>query len=214
MIRLMICDDHELVRLAMVRLLEADGRFTVVAQVGTGDQLLKMLVTQARDIDVLLLDLNIHATGQTSSMELIGKLRHTYANLPVLVVSGYDGANTVKAVMQAGASGFVTKNSAFEVLQQAIRYVHLGEHFLDPRVVHTMFLQDTAPLQPAWNGQLTSREREVLKRLCAGERVSHIANALGLSIKTVSTHKFRLMAKLHIDNMADLIKLCLQHELC
>jgi DNA-binding NarL/FixJ family response regulator len=213
MIRLMICDDHDLIRTAFTRLLEVEGRFSVVAQAASREQLLITLPSQARDIDVLLLDLNLKTTDSQEGIDTIRELGRLYPNLPVLVVSGYDEPAIVKAALAAGAHGFVTKGSEFEVLKQAIRHIHLGDKFLDPRVVKAVVSFDASPSKPAWNAELSKREQEVFCLICKGQRVSDIALALNLSVKTISTHKIRLMEKLKVDNNADLIKIGLVHNI-
>ena len=211
-IRLLVCDDQDLIRLALIRLLEFDGRFTVVAQAANHEQLLSTLVCQARDIDVVLLDLNLKNDDALDQFAWLRDLCQRIKGLRVLVLSSHDEPETVKAVMASGARGFVTKSSGFDVLQQAIRYVDMGDKFLDPHVVNAFMNFGASPTKPAWNAELTRREREVLQLLCDGHRVSDIAQMLNLSIKTISTHKIALMKKLTVSNNVDLIKLGLLHR--
>ena len=210
----MICDDHDLFRTAFTRLLEVDGRFSVIAQAGDREQLLFVLSNQARDIDVLLLDLKLGSSESMGDVELIHELLDIYPALRILVVSGYDEPEVINAAMTAGAFGFVTKGSPFEVLKNAVRHIHLGEKYLDPRIVNTVYNVDTVPAKVPWNDSLSKREQEILILICKGHRVSEIAVSLNLSIKTISTHKIRLMKKLKISNNVDLIKLGVNHRLC
>ncbi len=213
MIQLMICDDHELIRTAVTRLLDGDGRFKVLAQVSSRAELFKALDAQSKDIDVLILDLNLGTQGASDSIGDIGELCKRYIGLRILVLSGHDDPETVRAAMTAGAFGFVTKGSPFDVLTQAVRHIHMGEHYLDPRKVLAVVNLDSALHAPAWDATLTQREHEVMRQLCKGQRVSDIARTLNLSIKTISTHKVRLMDKLDVTSNADLIKLGLRHSM-
>ena len=123
----------------------------------------------------------------------------------------HDDAEIVSQALQAGARGFVTKDSSFDVLQEAIVQVHQGRHYLAPNLVEPVVLGRGPQAHQRWDALLTPREREVLVQLCAGRRLSDMAALWGVSIKTVSTHKVRLMEKLKVSNNADLIKLALRH---
>lgn len=210
MIRLMVCDDHDMVRTGLMRMLQADEGFEVVGEAASPVQLLERL--QRDDgVDVLLLDLSLGAGGVPAGMALIDGLQKARPHIAVLVVSMHDDPELVGRALQAGARGYVTKESPIDVLHEAIRQVSQGRRFLDPHLVEPMIARHARGPGEPWDASLTPREREVLQMLCAGQRVSDIAIALSLSIKTVSTHKIRLMQKLDVTNNADLIKLGMRH---
>jgi DNA-binding NarL/FixJ family response regulator len=209
MIRLLVCDDHDLVRTGLVRILQSDARFDVVAEASNRATLLQRL-HGAQDVDLLLLDLRLDAPDVTSGLELIAHVHNAWRNLPIIVVSMHDDAEIVGRALEAGARGYVTKDSSFEVLRDAILQVHQGRHYLAPKLVEPVVLGRAAHSPRRWDALLTPREREVLTLICAGQRLSQIATTWGVSIKTVSTHKVRLMEKLDVATNADLIKLAVR----
>jgi len=212
MIKILVCDDHDMVRTGMVRALQMEGKFQVVAEAASASLLLALLATKP-GADVLLLDLNLGGAGLVAGMELIAKVCALYASLPVLVVSMHNDAEVVCSALDAGAKGYVTKESAFDVLEDAIRQLHQGRRFLDPNLVEPIVMRSRRAPNAPWDAALTKREREVMVLLVTGHRVSEIALNMGLSIKTISTHKVRLMEKLNISNNADLVKLGVLHKI-
>jgi DNA-binding NarL/FixJ family response regulator len=210
MIRLMVCDDHEMVRTALVRALQADERFTVVAEAESAARLLAQLGGEPA-IDVLLLDLSLGRDGVAAGLQTIEQVVSRRPDLPVLAVSMHDEPEIVRRVLQAGARGYVTKDSSIDVLQEAILQVVQGRRFLDPNLVEPVVTRAPPPARQSWDAPLTPREREVLTLISAGQRLRDIAIQLGLSVKTVSTHKMRLMQKLDVSNNADLIRFCVEH---
>lgn len=211
MIRLMICDDHHLVRASLVCALERDSRFKVTAQAADSEQLLAALAGSPA-VDVLLLDLNLDARGVAAGIELIERIRSMRLPLAILVVSVHDDAQIVSRALDAGAKGYVTKDSTLEVLHGAIAQVSLGHYFLAPRLIEPIVRPRAPSLETRWDAALTVREREVLRLICGGQRLNSIAEALGVSVKTISTHKARLMVKLSVASNADLIKLSMRGE--
>jgi DNA-binding NarL/FixJ family response regulator len=211
MIKLLVCDDHDMVRTGMIRALQTEGQFQVLAEAASAEVLLKLVATKT-EADVLLLDLNLGGAGLAAGIQLIAKVCAINAKLPIVVVSMHNDPEVVRSALDAGAKGYVTKESAFDVLEEAIRHLHRGHRFLDPNLVEPMLLKSQRSLNAPWDAALTKREREVMVMLVAGHRVSEIALNMGLSIKTISTHKIRLMEKLNIANNADLVKLGVLHK--
>jgi DNA-binding NarL/FixJ family response regulator len=210
MIRLIVCDDHDMVRTGLVRALQSDGKFAVVAEAAGAHQLLALLA-QPLAADVLLLDLNLGHAGLAAGIELIGKIGALRPAMAVLVVSMHDDPEVVRSALEAGAKGYVTKDSALSELEEAIRHLHMGSRFLDPHLVESLVAQSRRPKNAPWDAMLTKREREIMTMLCNGQRVSEIALSMGLSIKTISTHKVRLMEKLNLRSNSDLVKLGMRH---
>jgi DNA-binding NarL/FixJ family response regulator len=212
MINLLVCDDHEVVRTALVRVLLSDPAVRVLAEAATRDELLGAI----RDIpeaNLILLDLNLGSAGVAAGIELVQAVSALPGAPPVLVLSMHDEPEIVSRAISVGARGYVSKSNSIDVLQDAIRQVHQGLLVLAPTLLEPVLRERERPAQGPWNATLTPREREVMQMLCAGQRVSDIAALLGLSIKTVSTHKVRLMEKLDINNNADLIKLGMRQGL-
>jgi DNA-binding NarL/FixJ family response regulator len=134
-------------------------------------------------------------------------------NQRVVVLSMHEEDQYVVEAMKAGAAGYVTKNSASDQLIQAIRRVVEGELFVSPAASQSLLRQFRAPQAEPPHARLTPREREVFDHLVRGRKMSDIARRLGLSIKTVSTHKTNLLHKMQAETAADLIRYALRHQL-
>lgn len=209
---LLLCDDQTLTREALAQALDTDPRFRAVAQAGNRAELKDWLALQ-QPVEVTVLDLSRDSTGLIDGLEQLDLLRLSRPTLPVVVVSAHDEEDIVRAALQAGARGYVTKDYGLHVLHEALMQVSRGHHFLAPRLLEPMLQRQPADTDISWNAGLTSRERDVLQLICAGHRLTDIAAEWGVSVKTVSTHKTRLMEKLGVDNNAALIKLGLRRGL-
>ncbi|MBK9444187.1 MAG: response regulator transcription factor [Comamonadaceae bacterium] len=201
-----------MVRTSLVRTLESSRQFQVVAQASSGEQLLRLLAQPSTEFDILLLDLSLGSASLAISIDLIVQVLKRQPATRIVVVTMHNEPDIVNAALQSGALGYVSKASSIDVLQEAIAHAHQGRRFLDPNLVEVIVVKRQRD-DIAWDADLTKREREVMARLCNGQRVSDIADALCLSIKTVSTHKIRLMEKLDIKSNADLIKMGISHGL-
>lgn len=204
MTRLLIADDHAIVRRGLVDLLSAQAGVMVTAQAATAEETLRQ--AQRPDLDLILLDLNMPGSGGTA---LISQLQRERPFLPVLVLSMHDDGPTVSRALRAGASGFVTKGSSTEVLLEGVRRVARGERFVDPALAEEVTHERRADGEA--NPPLSERESQVLDLIVSGMRLGEIADTLNVSAKTISTHKMRLMQKLGVDNNADLIRRALGH---
>ncbi len=194
--RIVLADDHAMVRNGLQRILESEPGLRVVAQAVDGESTLARVADAA--CDLLLVDLTMPGT---SGPRLIQRLHETHPALRILVVSMHDAPPVVRAALQAGAHGYVTKDSDPDVLVQAVREVMAGKRFIDPRVAPALETREVAS-QPS----LSPREQQVMQRLVTGQSNNEIAAALHLSEKTVSTHKTNLMAKLGVDSLAELVR--------
>lgn len=205
MIELLICDDHSLVRASLRKAMAAEGQFRVVGEAASAEELLSLLGNTQNEA-VILLDLKLGRSSLMEGLALVTRLKSGPKPLPVLVVSMHDEADVVRAALAAGADGYLTKDSSLEVLREAIHHVHQGRGYMDPSLVRVLSRtqQAAAPEKP--RGRLTAREREIVKLISSGIRLIDIARQLGLSIKTVSTHKMRAMDKLGVHNNADLVR--------
>jgi DNA-binding NarL/FixJ family response regulator len=206
MIRLMLADDHAIVRSGLKQLFSLNPDLQVMGEAVDGGQLLELLRRELPDL--LLLDINMPGL---SGAELIARIKSHWPALPVLVLSMHNEAPVAARVLKAGASGYVTKDSDMDVLLAAIRKVASGGRYLVPELAEKLvFEQSLAGDKPA-HAALSEREREVFRLLVAGKGVNEIAAALCISNKTVSTHKTRLMEKLNLGNTADLVRYALEH---
>ncbi|HYR02547.1 MAG TPA: response regulator transcription factor [Syntrophobacteria bacterium] len=212
MIRVVIADDHHLVRQGIRALLEKPGDIEVVAEAADGPEALELV--QRLLPDVLVLDI---AMPHLNGVEAVGRLRGLGVKTQALVLSMYADDTLVRQALRNGAKGYLLKRAVSDELLLAVRAVSRGDTFLSPEVAGPVVssLVD-APRRPADLGpldQLTSREREVLQLIAEGHTNSTIARHLRLSEKTVEKHRANLMAKLKIHDTAALVRLAIKHGL-
>ncbi|MBZ0106379.1 MAG: response regulator transcription factor [Sulfuricella denitrificans] len=207
MIRLIITDDHAIVRHGLKQILALAPDIEVAGEAGDGQELLDLL--GRTDCGLVLLDMNMPGI---SGMELIGKVRASYPEIPILVLSMHIEGSVASRALKAGAAGYLTKDSEPEALVAAIRKVAAGGRFIDPVMVETLVFDGDADSSLP-HQRLSERELQVFTRLVAGETVSEIADKLFLSVKTISTHKFRLMQKMKLQTTSDLVRYAVRHGL-
>jgi DNA-binding NarL/FixJ family response regulator len=207
MIRLLIAEDHAIVRNGLKQIFMLMPEITVGGEAVNGAEVLERL--QQDTFDLLLLDLNMPGI---SGAELIARVKALHAGLPILVLTMHNEPHVVARVLKAGADGYITKDCEPDVLLTAIRKVAAGQRYVAPELAEKMlFAANLAPtLGPE---QLSQRELQVLRLLTAGHSVNAIATQLNISNKTVSTHKMRLMEKLDLSSMAALMQYAIQNGL-
>lgn len=198
MIRILIADDHALIRSGLRQIIGTADDMAVVAEAASGVEALEL--ARHGQFDILLLDVNMPGP---SGVEVIGRLRGEHPALPILILSMHNEGQIVRHGLAAGASGYISKSSDLRMLTEAIRKVASGGRFIDPALVEVAIFDVQVHDPP--QQMLTKRELLVLQMIGAGQPIGAIARQLHLSPKTVSTHKMRLMKKLHIDNNADLV---------
>ena len=208
MIRVLIADDHTILREGLKQLLQAAPDLAVVGEAADGHE----VVRAVRDVefDVLLLDMSMPGR---SGMELIRQVKSEKPKLRILVLSMHEEHQYAVRAIRAGASGYLTKESAATLLVAAIRKVGAGGAFISAEVAEQLALSAMPHAAGPAHATLSDREFQVFQRLVAGAGVTHIAGDLNLSVKTVSTHKARLMEKLGVANQAELIHYALKHRL-
>jgi len=204
-IKVLIVDDHTLVRDGIKALLSLVADIEVVGEAENGREALERVIELAPD--VVLMDL---AMPVMSGLEATRRIRREFPKTRVLALTQYDDSEYVIPVIEAGASGFVTKMVASSELASAIQAVYRGESFLSPSAASSLveeFQQKTAAeTEKDPYEHLTDREREVLKLVAEGHTVREIAGMLVVSPKTVEWYKTSLMQKLNIHSKTDLIK--------
>ncbi len=204
MIRVVLVDDHAVVRMGFRLLLQAQGGFEVVGEAADGETLLRELPQWAAD--VIVMDLTMPGLG---GLETLRRLRARDPVPGVLVLSAHDDAAYPRRALNAGALGFLGKRSAPEALPEAVRAVAQGRRYLDPQTAQALALSqfdgNTSPFDA-----LSEREFEVFTRLARGRSVQEIAQALSLSPSTVGTHLYNVKQKLGAGNQAELTLLALR----
>ena len=208
MIRIVLADDHTIVREGLKQLLGAAGDLSVVGEAQDGHKVMELVRTQ--DFDVLLLDMSMPGR---SGIELIKQVVSEKPRLRVLILSMHEEQQYAVRAIRAGAAGYLTKESASEQLVSVIRKVAAGGAFISPAVAEQLALGAMPQNEGLPHTSLSDREYQVFQALAAGKTVSEIAAQLNLSVKTVSTHKARLMQKMSLPNQAELIRYALTHKL-
>jgi DNA-binding NarL/FixJ family response regulator len=200
-LRILIVDDHAVVREGLLRILEGTGRGWQVAEASSGYQALEWL--QRHPVDLAIVDLSMPGM---SGIDLIGRIRQDHPGTRVLVLSMHAEEQYALRAFKAGASGYVTKDRASTELVDAVSRVAAGGAYVTNSLAERVVLQLNGMAEAPRHERLSNRELEVLRRIVAGERIGDIANALHLSIKTVSTHKRRIQDKLGLPSTAALVR--------
>ncbi len=208
MIRLLIADDHAIVRSGVKQLLALTNDVEVAGEATNGTQVMEQLRQTA--FDLVLLDLNMPGI---CGVDLITRIRMHDARLPILVLSMRNEAQVARGVLKAGATGYLTKDSEPETLMMAIRKTAAGGRFIDAMLVEQIVFEVDTPGQFQAQERLSSREFHILSLLARGKSVNRIADELAISNKTVSTHKARLMQKMNFRSNAELVRYGVTHGL-
>ncbi|CAD7844076.1 MAG: BarA-associated response regulator UvrY (GacA SirA) [Olavius algarvensis Delta 4 endosymbiont] len=209
MIRVLLADDHSIVRAGLCRIVEESGDMTVVAEAADG----KNAILKARDTnpDVAVIDISM---PEFDGLEVTARLRDEKPELPVIILTMHEEEQYVVRAIEAGAMGYITKKSAPEKLVNAIRKVLAGQRYLSPEATESLALRvargakGQSPLD-----SLSNRELQVLKRLAQGNTNREIAAVYNISIKTVDTYRLRLLKKLNLRNNADISRFAIQSNL-
>jgi DNA-binding NarL/FixJ family response regulator len=208
MIRVVVADDHTIVREGLKQILSAAGDLAVVGEAQNGHEVLERV--RAFDFEVLLLDMSMPGK---SGIELIKQVRAEKPKLRILVLSMHEEEQYAVRAIKAGASGYLTKDSASAQLVSAIRKVAGGGAFITDSVAQQLALSAMPHTEGPPHSALSDREFQVFRELVSGKAVTEIAAELNLSVKTVSTHKARIMQKMNMSNPAELIRYAIHHRL-
>lgn len=208
-IRVAVVDDHAVVREGIRRVLEGEPGVTVVGEGANGDEALRLVAKESPDVLVM----DVAMPGKTG-LQVAAELHRQGSATKVLILSMYDQPEYVLESVKSGARGYLLKDSPPAELRRAVRAVFTGEQFFPPAVAArlTDALRAPAP-QPAATNVLTPREKEVLIGVATGETNKEIAARLGISHRTVETHRESLMAKLDVRTVAGLTKLAMEEGL-
>lgn len=208
MIRLLIADDHAIVRAGLKQLFTLAPDVVVAGEAATGAQVMELL--RRAPVDQVLLDMTMPGIH---GADLVARIRAHHPALPILVLSMHIEPQIARRALKAGASGYLGKDSEPEVLLAAIRKVATGGRFLDPALAEQMVFDTLAPDPQKPHERLTDREFQILALLAHGATVNDVADRLAISNKTVSTHKARLMQKMGFRSNADLVRYGMMHDL-
>lgn len=209
MIRILMAEDHAIVRSGLKQLFALASDIQIVGEALNGAQVLDYV--RQGGIDLLMLDMTMPGI---SGAELIARVHAHDAKLPILVLSMHNEAQIARRALKAGAHGYLTKDSDPETLLAAVRKIAGGGRCIDASLAEQMAFEHTAPDQELPHEELLSdREFHIFRLLARGLSVNEISDQLAISNKTVSTHKARLMQKMNFHSNAELVRYAIEHDL-
>ena len=208
MIRIMIADDHAIVRQGLKQILEESREMKVVAVHANGADALRWI--RANDCDVALLDI---AMPGMSGIDVLKQLHEEKPKLPILILSIYPEDQYAVRLIKAGADGYLTKESAPEVVMEAVRRVAAGKKYISPAVAEMLANEFGTQEGKLPHETLSDREYQIFLLLASARTVSEIANALSLSVKTISTYRTRILEKMQLRNNAELMRYVVEKHL-
>jgi len=213
-LKILLADDHPMVRSGLIKLLEPYKEFVVVGEAGDGEEAVKL--TKKLEPDIVIIDLSMPKLSGIEATKLIRKNNPT---TKVLVLTMHDNEEYVYQIFKCGAGGYMLKNTGKDDLAAAIRAVAKGEHFFSPRVSEIMvnaYLRKANAREefPVSNEdvRLTNREGEILLHIADGLNNAQIAEKLFISARTVDTHRTNIMQKLNIHDAANLVRYAIQKK--
>ncbi len=208
MIRILIADDHTIVREGLKQILAETSDIIVSAEASTGQDTLRKVRTQ--NFDIILLDISLPGI---SGLDVLKQIKSLKPGLPVLILSMYPEEQYAVRTLRAGASGYLTKESASSELIRAIREVAQGKKYITMSLAEKIALSwDTETSRPLHEA-LSDREYQVLCLIASGRTVKEISRLLSLSVKTVSTHRSRILKKMDMRNNSQLTHYAIKHNL-
>ncbi len=206
--RVVIADDHTIVREGLRRILEGQEGIEVSGEAVNGHEVMERV--RAGAFDLLLLDLSMPGK---SGIELIKQVRDEAPRLRILVLTMHEEDQYAVRAIRAGAQGYLTKESAPSQLVSAIRRIAEGRPYISANVAEQLALDVMPGSDEEPHKHLSDREFEIFQLLVGGRGVSEIAGQLHLSVKTVSTHKTRILQKMNAQSVADLVRYAIRHRL-
>lgn len=207
-LRLLLADDHALVRAGMRALLSELPGVEVVAETGDGREALRLV--REKKPDIALIDISM---PELNGLEVASRIVHEYPNTRVIIVSMHGDDESVRRALVAGASGYLLKNSDRSELELALRAVARGDKWLTPSLMKRVVAAYTQGAPAPGDGRfavLTPRQREVLQLVAEGHSNKEIASRLNVALKTVETHRTELMDRLGIHGVASLVRYAIQ----
>ena len=200
-IKVMVVDDHPLMRIGVASIVNARSDMTVVAQTGTGEEALTLFMKHKPD--VTLMDLRLPGI---SGVDAIRSIRASHAEARFVVLTTYEGDADIHRALEAGAQGYVIKGMPYQTLVDALHRVHRGGRFLPPPVMRAM-----ASRSP--HSELSAREQEVLRLLAGGKSNKDIASLLGITEATVKSHVSAILLRLDVNDRTEAVVTALQRGL-
>ena len=208
MIRILIADDHAIVRAGLKQFIAGEGDLQVAGEASSGAETVELV--RNGEFDIVLLDIRM---PDGSGIDTLKKLKTLRPELPVLMLSGFAEEQYALNLLRAGAAGYVTKEAAPAELVKAIRTVMVGRKYVSSELAQILATGVTGETDKPLHAQLSQREFQIFCKLAAGRGVSEIGRELCLSVKTVSTYRSRILEKMHMKSNADLTGYALRNEI-
>lgn len=205
-IKVLVADDHDLVRHGLTRMLEDNDDIEVVAQAQTGEEAIALC--RDHDIQVVLMDVQMPGIG---GLEATRKICHQYPNIKIVVVTARDEEPFPSKLLKAGASGFVTKGAGMDEMVTAVREVMKGKRYLSPQIAQQMALKSFSNEGESPFDLLSERELQICMMVINCQKVQEISDKLCLSPKTVNSYRYRIFEKLDISSDVELTRLAIRH---
>jgi DNA-binding NarL/FixJ family response regulator len=206
--RILVVDDHAVVRAGLRQLLAACPDMEVAGEATAAAEALRLLA--GGEWDVVLLDLSL---PDASGAELLARIRADWPSLPVLVLSMHPERRHAVQLLRDGAGGYLQKEAVADELIGAIRAVTQGRRYVSPVVAELLALERDGEADGPLHRSLSEREFEIFCRLAQGQGASRIARELGLSVKTISTYRSRILEKMHMTSNADMTYYAVKNDL-
>jgi DNA-binding NarL/FixJ family response regulator len=208
MIRILIADDHTIMREGLKRILDGIDDIQVIGEAIDGHDTITKV--RSESFDVLLLDLSMPGR---SGVDLIHQIKDEFPKLPILILTMHEEEQYAVRAIRAGANGYLTKESAGTQLVTALRKVASGRPYISMEVAEQLAMSAMPASGDASHASLSDREFEVFCHLAKGKSITEIGDMLHLSVKTVSTHKTRIMQKMGLNSISDLVQYAIAHHL-
>ncbi|RIV38245.1 DNA-binding response regulator [Flagellimonas lutimaris] len=201
MIKVLIADNHPVVRLGIKKVLESSSDIEIIADVSTTEELFNTLKTVTPDVVILEMDI-----PEINGIATLRKMKLEFPDIKTLMYSGQSEDVYALSTIRAGAFGYLSKTADLEYIVSAVKKVSEGNMFITNELAQRLAFDESTQKPRRFFRKLSSREVEVLKLLASGKRNKEVAEGLNLNEKTVSTYKARLMKKLNVDNLVDLLQ--------
>jgi DNA-binding NarL/FixJ family response regulator len=208
MIKLLIVDDHAVVRTGVREFLAATDGLEVLGEAATGEEALAMV--REKSVNIVLLDVSL---PDLNGMEVLKRIKHERPELPVLIFSMYPEEEFALQAFDGGASGYLSKMSPAAEIRAAIQTVFNGARYVSPSLAESLLNGSVHPARRLLHENLSRREMQVLLLLSNGISLTKIGELLNLSVKTVGTYRARMLEKLNVSSNAELTRYVLQHKL-
>lgn len=208
MIRVLIADDHKIFRAGVKRLIEESPDIEVAGEASDGfDALIKL---RQQEWDVVLLDINM---PNKNGLDIVRQMKSEKPKLPILILSMYPEEQYAVRALKAGAAGYLTKDSESEELIAAIHKVVKGGRYATPALLEKLLFELDGERDAPRHHSLSKREFQIFEQIIQGKSLTEIAEAMSISVKTVSTYRTRILEKMNMENNAELIHYAIQYGL-